>query len=64
MPGATLHSIDLYYKQAPGKYAPEFKLEAVRKVNAGQSVSVTAKILGTPKALLGRGSNFISPARS
>ena len=30
----------------------EFKLEAVRLVKAGQEVSVTARVLGMPKATL------------
>ena len=32
------------------KYTLEFKLEAVRLVKGGQAASVTAKILGIPKA--------------
>jgi transposase len=35
-----------------GKYAQEFEMEAVRLVKVGQSVGVTAKILGIPKASL------------
>ena len=35
------------------KYTLEFKLEAVRLVNAGQEASVTARVLGMPKATLG-----------
>jgi transposase-like protein len=31
----------------------EFKLEAVRLVKGGQEVSVTARVLGVPKATLG-----------
>jgi len=34
------------------KYTLEFKMEAVRLVKGGQSSSVTAKILGIPKASL------------
>ena len=34
------------------KYALEFKMEAVRLVKGGQAVSVTAKVLGIPKASL------------
>src|SRR5665647_912389 len=34
------------------KYTLEFKLEAVRLVKGGQVASVTAKILGIPKASL------------
>lgn len=36
-----------------GKYTPEFKLEAVRLVQGGQSVPVTATILGMPTQTLG-----------
>ena len=39
-------------KQVRGQYTPEFKLEAVRQVNAGQSVAATAKVLGIPKVSL------------
>ena len=39
-------------KQARGKYTQEYKLEAVRQVKAGQSIAVTAKVLGIPKASL------------
>jgi transposase-like protein len=38
--------------QARGKYTLEFKLEAVRLVKGGQTVSVTAKILGIPSQTL------------
>ena len=34
------------------KYTPEFKMEAVPLVKGGQASSVTAKILGIPKASL------------
>ena len=34
------------------KYTLEYKMEAVRLVKDGQAVSVTAKILGIPKASL------------
>jgi transposase len=34
-------------------YTQEFKMEAVRLVGGGQSESVTAKVLGIPKATLG-----------
>jgi transposase-like protein len=34
------------------KYTLEFKMEAVRLVKSGQAVSVTAKVLGIPKASL------------
>ncbi|MEN9417271.1 MAG: hypothetical protein RI988_891 [Pseudomonadota bacterium] len=40
-------------KLVRAKYAPEFRLEAVRQVKAGQSVSVVARVLGIPKASLG-----------
>ena len=39
-------------KQVRGKYTQEYKLEAVRQVRAGQSVAVTARVLGIPKASL------------
>lgn len=39
--------------QARGKYTLEFKQEAVRLVKGGQSVPVTAKILGMPEQTLG-----------
>lgn len=40
--------------QAAGEeYTLEFKLEAVRLVKAGQEASVTARVLGLPKATLG-----------
>ncbi len=35
------------------RYKLEFKLEAVRLVKAGQEASVTARVLGVPKATLG-----------
>jgi len=38
---------------ARGKYTLEFKLEAVRLVNGGQAVPVTAKVLGVPAQTLG-----------
>ena len=38
--------------QARGKYTLEFKLEAVRLVKGGQTVSVTARILGIPSQTL------------
>ena len=34
------------------KYTLEYKMEAVRLVKGGQALSVTAKILGIPKASL------------
>lgn len=39
-------------KRHRAKYTLEFKLEAVRLVRAGQSVGMTAKVLGIPKASL------------
>ena len=39
--------------QARGQYTVEFKQEAVRLVKGGQSVQVTAKILGMPEQTLG-----------
>ena len=39
-------------KQIRGKFTQEYKLEAVRQVKAGQSIAVTAKVLGIPKASL------------
>jgi transposase-like protein len=39
--------------QARGQYTLEYKLEAVRLVKGGQSVPVTAKILGVPTQTLG-----------
>ena len=35
------------------RYTLEFKMEAVRLVKAGQEASVTARVLGVPKATLG-----------
>lgn len=46
-------------KQTRARYTLEFKLEAVRLVNDGQSVGVTAKVLGIPKATL---SNWVREA--
>ncbi|MFN9281439.1 MAG: transposase, partial [Betaproteobacteria bacterium] len=40
-------------KHGRGQYTQEFKLEAVRLVKTGQSVGMTAKVLGIPKASLG-----------
>jgi hypothetical protein len=37
-------------KQVRGQHTQEFKLEAVRLVKTGQSVGMTAKVLGIPKA--------------
>jgi transposase len=37
-------------KKLRGKYTMEFKMEAVRQVKAGQAISVTARVLGIPKA--------------
>ena len=36
--------------QRRAKYTLEYKMEAVRLVKGGQAVSITAKILGIPKA--------------
>jgi transposase len=41
------------------KYTLGYKLEAVRLVKGGQAVSVTAKILGIPKASL---DNWVKPS--
>jgi transposase-like protein len=38
--------------QHRGRYTLEFKLEAVRLVNAGQDASVTARVLNMPKQTL------------
>jgi transposase-like protein len=38
--------------QHRARYTLEFKLEAVRLVKAGQEASVTARVLGIPKATL------------
>ncbi len=40
-------------KQVRARYTPEFKLEAVRQVRAGQAIGVVARVLGIPKASLG-----------
>jgi transposase len=40
-------------KEVRAQYTQEFKLEAVRQVQAGQAQSVVAKVLGIPKASLG-----------
>jgi transposase-like protein len=40
-------------KRRRAKYTLEFKLEAVRLVKGGQDASVTARVLGIPKATLG-----------
>jgi transposase len=40
-------------KQVRAQYTREYKLEAVRQVQAGQAISVVAKVLGIPKASLG-----------
>jgi transposase len=41
-------------KQVRAQYTQEFRLEAVRQVQAGQAQSVVAKVLGIPKATLGK----------
>ncbi len=40
-------------KRRRAKYTLEFKLEAVRLVKGGQDATVTAGVLGIPKATLG-----------
>jgi transposase len=40
-------------KQVRAQHTREFKLEAVRKVRAGQAIAVAAKVLGISKASLG-----------
>ena len=47
-------------KRRRAKYTLEFKLEAVRLVKGGQDASVTARVLGVPKATLG---NWIRAAQ-
>jgi transposase-like protein len=47
--------------KARAKYTLEFKLEAVRLVKGGQEASVTARVLGIPKATLG---NWIRLSRA
>jgi len=39
--------------QVRGRYTQAFMLEAVRLVNGGQAVAVTAKVLGMPAQTLG-----------
>ena len=39
-------------KKTRAKYTLEFKMEALRLIKGGQSVSDTAKILGVPKGSL------------
>lgn len=39
-------------KQVRAQYTPEFKLEAVRQVRAGQTIGVVGRVLGIPKASL------------
>ena len=46
------------------KYTLEFKMEAVRLVKGGQAVSVTAKVLGIPKASLDNWSSSAPKANS
>ena len=41
-------------KQMRGKYTLEYKLEAVRQVKAGQSVTVVGKVLGIPSSSLSK----------
>jgi transposase-like protein len=40
-------------QQVRAQYTREFKLEAVRQVRSGQSISFVARVLGVPKASLG-----------
>ena len=44
--------IEMSETKRRAKFTPEFKLEAVRLVKGVQAASVTAKILGIPKASL------------
>ncbi len=46
------------------KYTLEYKMEAVRLVKGGQAVSVTAKILGIPKASLDNWVKLLVPKAS
>jgi transposase len=46
-------SQEMTSKEVRAQYTQEFKLEAVRQVQAGQAQSVVAKVLGIPKASLG-----------
>ncbi len=47
-------------KQVRGQYTQEFKLESVRLVKTGQSVGMTAKVLGIPKACINLPRNLTS----
>jgi transposase len=39
-------------KQVRAQYTREYKLEAIRQLRGGQSITATAKVLGIPKASL------------
>lgn len=41
-------------KAVRAQYTQEFRLEAVRQVQAGQAISSVGKVLGIPKATLGK----------
>jgi transposase len=45
-----MRSKEMSDKKLRGKYTTEFKMEAVRQVKAGQAISMTARVLGIPKA--------------
>ena len=49
-------------KQVRAQHTQEFELEAVRRVGAGQAISVVAKVLGIPKASLGNWVRLSAPA--
>ena len=46
-------SAEMVGKQVRGKYTQEYKTEAVRQALSSQSLTVTAQVLGIPKATLG-----------
>ncbi len=41
-------------KQVRARYTQEFRQEAVRQVKAGESITAIGKVLGIPKATLGK----------
>lgn len=41
-------------KVVRAQYTQEFRLEAVRQVQSGQAISTVGKVLGIPKATLGK----------
>ena len=41
-------------KQVRAQYTQEFRQEAVRQVKAGESIAAVGKMLGVPKATLGK----------